>query len=189
MENKTKYKKIIENMVVQSPVFKANHDLLEEIVEESAKRLESFLENSTSQTSVEIYIKKIVNAVIIDTLKNSNKIRAEKTKKTEQINNFQEVDTAYKTDNQGKIIYNIEIEKPDKTAEIEISEKEIEIIKEKIKKLDDEKPSKEYKKIFEMRFFKQMNYQEISKNLELQENETLRRLQEIYKEINLSLTK
>ena len=82
MENKTKNRELIENAVRQSPGFRANQDLFEEMVDESLKRLESFLENS-DQASSEVYIKKIVSTVIIEIMKNSAKIREEKSKKEE----------------------------------------------------------------------------------------------------------
>ena len=71
---------------------------------------------------------------------------------------------------------------------IEIPEQKIEVLKEKINTLDKESPSKEYKRIFELRFLREMNYQEIAKKLELQEDETLKTLQDLFKEINSCLS-
>ncbi len=186
MENKEKNKELIENLVKQSPGFKSNQDLLEEMVNESFKRLESFLENDDGSSS-EVYIKKIVGSAVVDIIKNAAKIREEKTKQAEEINSFEEVQIDYKTDQKGEIIYEIEIQKPDEATQVEVSEEKIGEIKEKIKKLENEFPAKKYKKIFELRFLKEMNFRQIAKELDLEEKEALKALQVIYKEITPSL--
>lgn len=187
MENKEKNRELIENMVKQSPGFKSNQDLLEEMINESFKRLESFLENSDDSTS-EVYIKKIVSSAVVDTIKNKAKIREEKAKQAEEISSFEEVQINYKTNQKGEIVYEIELEKPDETAQLTLSEKKIGEIKEKLGKLENESPSKNYRKIFELRFLKEMSYKQIAKELESGEKETLKTLQDIYKEITPSLT-
>ncbi len=186
MEDKNK--ELIENLVRQSPGFKANHDLFDEMVKESCKRLQNFLENSPAQDSNETYIKKVVNIAVIDILRNAGKIREEKAKKAEELNNFKEVEIAYKTDSQGKIDFDLKLEIPDSKSKSILSDEKAEKVKEKIKKLDENKPLKEYKKIFEMKFIKEMSCGEIAQQLEQQEHEVLKSIHEIYKEISLSLT-
>jgi|GEM_PF-4765259 len=188
MENFEKNRELVENLVRQSPGYRVNQDLFEEMVNESLKRLESFLENS-DQSSSEVYIKKIVSTVVMETIKNGQELRKEKEKQSEETNNFQEVQTAYKTDNLGNIVYDIEIEKPDTQAETDSSEEKIKALKDRIQKLNEESPSKEYKKIFEMRFVREMSYQEIAEKLELQENEVIKALQDLFKEIKQPLEK
>ncbi|HSA06942.1 MAG TPA: hypothetical protein P5556_07160 [Candidatus Gastranaerophilales bacterium] len=190
MKNNQENKKLIETIIRQSPGFRANKDLFDEIMEESVKKVDSFLEKSSSESVSEIYLKKIISSVIIDIIKKAEKIREEKNKQPqkEPVVENQEVPIKYLTDEQGKIIYDVEIKQTVKTNEINISEEKINVLKAKIKKLDKEAPSKEYKRIFELRFLRQMNYKEISKKLELPENEILITLQELFKELNLILS-
>ena len=124
MGNNSKNRELIENVVRQSPGYRANQDLFEEMVEESLKRLESFMENS-DQASSEIYVKKIVSTVIIDAIKNSARLREEKNKKAEEINNFRETQIKYETDADGNIIYDVEVEPSQEESEAKIPEQKI----------------------------------------------------------------
>lgn len=188
MDKKNGYKEIIKNTIRQCPGFKANQDLFEEMLEESSKRLESFLETSTSQTSEEVYIKKIVKTVVIDIIKDSEKIRVEKAKKEEEKNNFQTVESLYKTDEQGRIIYDIDPEALLQEKNTLLSDERIDSIKDKIQKLNEQDYSGKYRKIFEKRFLEGLNYLEITEQLELQDKEVLKVLQVFYEEINTVLT-
>ncbi len=188
MDNRLENRQIIENIIKNFPGFRKNEDLLEEMITESLKKAGSFLENSTADAASDIYVKKIVGTVIVEILKNADKIRAEKNKKEEEANNFQEIPIKYETDENGKILYNIEIEIPDKSAYAEISPEKTEALKEKINKLDNENPAKKYKKIFERRFLEEKSYLEISEELEIPNKEILAILHELFKEINLVLT-
>ena len=188
MDNKLKNRQIIENIIKNSPIFRRNEDLLEEMITESLKRAGSFLENSADDAASEVYVKKIVNTVIVEILKNADEIRKEKNKKAEEANNFQEVSIKYETDENGKILYNVEMEIPEKSVYAEISQEKAENLKEKIKKLNTGNPLKKYKEIFELRFIKEKTFQEIAKEIGCSEKEILTVLQEIFKEVNLVLT-
>jgi len=179
-----KNRELIENLVAKAPGVKKNQDLLNEMVEESLKRAGSFLENS-SQGDSEVYIKKIVNSAVIDIIKNADKIRTEKDKKSQETNEFQEVELKYETDVQGKIVYSAEV--PEEECGIEFSDEQINLFKDRIKELDSKFPAKEYKRIFELRYLRGMDYQKTAKKLKISEEEVLKVLQDLFKEINLSI--
>ena len=178
------YRELIEKLVAKAPGVKSNQDLIPEMIEESLKRAGSFLESSTEGNS-EIYVKKIVNAAVIDIIKSADKIRAEKDKKAQETKEFQEVSLKYETDKQGKIIYSAEI--PEEKCEAGLSDEQINAVKERIRNLDSEAPEREYKRIFELRYLRGMDYVKSAKKLDMREEEVLKTLRELFKEVNLAI--
>ncbi len=187
MKKQSKQKELIEKIIKQSPGFKSNHDLFEEMMEESVKRLESFFKDTNDISSSEVYVKKIISSVIIDVIKNGETLREEKKKKIKELFDFNETSIKYDLNENGEILYNLELTVPEKPPEIDISEEKINTLKKTIKKMDEENPEKEIKRIFELRFLKAADYKKIAKNLKLQEKDVLKTLLEIFKQIDLSL--
>lgn len=177
---------LIKEIVLKAPGVKKNQDLLEEMIDESIKRANGFLEK-TSLTSSDPYLKKIVTTAVIDTIKNAAKIREAKNKDLQETNEFQEVEVKYVTDTQGQIIYELDIEIPKNEPKLEITKETTEFFKERIKKLDKQFPAQEYKRIFEMRFLREMDHKKTAEKLEMEEDKVLKTLNEIFKELNLAL--
>lgn len=182
MEKEQINRELIENMVKNAPGFRGNEDLIDYMLDECLKKASSFLETTSNDNSQNAYIKKIVNSTVVDIAKRAEKIRAEKIRKSQEASSFQEIPLKYRTDEKGKIIGDKEIELPENTED-EIPDEKIEEIKTKINKTDKENPEKQYGKIFEMRFIKEMDYQEIAEKLEKPQEEVLKTLRDIFREV------
>jgi RNA polymerase sigma factor (sigma-70 family) len=183
MEKEQKNREIIENMVKNAPGFRGNEDLLVAMCEECLKKAASFLESMSDDNSQNIYIKKIVNSTVVDILKRAEKIREEKTRKSQEVTSFQEIAVKYRTDENGRIIGDTEMEIPESDEGSEISDEKIEGLKNKINKINKENPEKQYGKIFELRFVKETGYQEIAEKLGKPPEEVLKTIRDIFREI------
>lgn len=183
MDKEQKNRELIENMVKNAPGFRGNEDLLDDMREECLKKAASFLESTSKDDFQTVYIKKIVNSTVIDILKRAEKIRADKNRKNQEASSFQEVAVKYRTDKNGMIINDVEFEIPENPDEETISDEKLEEIRKKINKTDKDYPEKEYGKIFELRFIKELGYQEIAKKLEKPQDDILKTIQDIFREI------
>lgn len=183
MEKEQKHRELIENIVKNAPGFRGNEDLLDDMTEECITRAASFLESTSDDGTQSVYIKKIVNSTVIDIIKHAEKYRADKIRKQQEASSFQEVAVKYQTDKNGVIINDGEFEIPESSDEDTISDKQIEEIKKRINKTDREYPEKLYGKIFELRFVKELGYQEIAEKLEKPQDEVLKTIQDIFREI------
>lgn len=183
MEKEQKHRELIENIVKNAPGFRGNEDLLDDMLEECLKKAASFLESTSNDGMQSVYVKKLVNSTVIDIIKQAEKYRAEKIRKQQEASSFKEVAVKYRTDKNGVIVNDVEFEIPESSDEETISDKQIEEIKKRINKTDKDNPEKLYGKIFEMRFIKELGYQEIAEKLEKPQDEVLKAIQDIFREI------
>lgn len=184
MTYKPEHIELTEKIIQNSPGFKGNEDLLEEMVIETLKKASAFLESSLDESSLEVYLKKIAGNVIVAAVKNGSKLRQTKEKKNGTNGSFVEVPILYKTDEQGRINYELELPCPAEDSDTGIKPEKLDLIKEKIIKLDETNPDKNIKEIFEMRFVKGLNYKQTAKKLEVDEAEIKKSLLEILETVD-----
>ena len=183
MGYKQEHIELIENIIKNSPGFKGNESLFDDILSETLKRAETFFDSSENSSNVEVYLKRIAINVIVDTVKNSKKITSAKDEERQLTEEFKEVTINYETDEQGKIIYNIQLPALKNSEKNEISQEKIDKIKEAVIKLDKKNPPKKYKQIFELRFIKGLNTSEIAQKLELEEAHAKKAIIELFNEM------
>ncbi|OGI03378.1 MAG: hypothetical protein A2Y25_08615 [Candidatus Melainabacteria bacterium GWF2_37_15] len=184
MRDNQEQRELIEKLIKKSPGFKGNEDLFEEMVNETLKKSQSFLESSIEVPNPEVYIKKIAINAIVEIVKNAEKIRANKEKTIQVDEEFEEVTLDYETDNEGKIVNNFKIPEIKDIQSFGMDDEKINAIKQKVIELDKKNSSQNYKQIFELRFVREMKTPEIAKKLETKENEVSKSLMELYKEID-----
>jgi len=182
MEYKKEHLELIKNIIQKSPGYTGNEDLFEVMVSETLKKSRSFLESSIEISSLEIYLKKIVGNVIVEVAKNASTLREEleKQKNTDFIN----TPVLYDTDAKGLIVHKISLPAEKEVQRRGLSREKIELIKQKVLDLDKSSLSKNYKKIFELRFGREMSHVEIAKKLEMEEVDVSRALLELLTEID-----
>lgn len=100
MNYNQEYILLAEQIIKTSPGYKGNEDLLEEMVNQTLNQAQNLLESSSDTSVLEMYIKRIAENVLVNTIKNADALRMEKQNK---------ILIKYKTDNKGKIKYDIEI--------------------------------------------------------------------------------
>ena len=178
---------LIEKLVKSNNKFKGNEDLFEDFCSETYKRSYSILE-SIDAKSIEAYIAKVVNTAILNVLKENGRVRRRENRyvSTKEVlisplpskqsagdiekNSFATEPTAF--------VY--EIAYPKDSFEEKIVRKDIlQKIVDIVLVAQKNNPSKEYLKIFYLRYIKEHKQKDIAEEINISQSEVSKRLVEI----------
>lgn len=175
---------LISKIIKNDRKFLNNEDLYEDFLNETCKRSIGIMNVVTSDVVVEGYLKKIVTTSILNVLKDSGRLRRNKTgfQSVENIsyedsysNNFMDIKISY--DN---FVLN---ETPE---EIIVRKETIEQVAMTVVGADIEDPEKQYLQIYKMRYDKEMTQKEISQELGLSQSEVSKRLFKLMEKVKQS---
>lgn len=155
------YADLVREIIKTCPGYRGNEDLLEEMVSETLNRAQSFIEGSEDESGMSVYLKKIAATTVVNIAKDADSIREAKN---QEIPEFQEIETPYETDDEGKIVFNGEIPPIQPVSRASIKEK----------------LSAKQKQIFDLRFSKGMKHTEMAKELKISEKEAINELLEVF---------
>ncbi len=187
MDTLNRQRDLIEKLVRSNSKFKGNEDLLEDFCSETYKRSYSLLESLDIQ-NLENYIAKVVNTAILNVLKDNGRIRRRENKYVSSheilISPVQEKQKAedYK---QAPVIaassFVYDIADPKDSFEEKIVRKDI--LQKKIVDIvlvaQKNNPSKEFLKIFYLRYIKEYKQKEIAAEINISQAEVSKRLVEL----------
>ena len=157
-------KEFIENIIKECHGYKGNEYLLEEFFNEVIRRAYSLVSKQNELDNIKVYIKRIANSVILEVLKNFSG-----SNKTANIN--------YAVDENGDIALNYDISFGDVSCkQASLTKSKINQVKKIICNIDDENNSDFYKNIFELRYLKGLNNNEIAEKLEINVSEVDKKL-------------
>ncbi len=189
MDTLEKQRSFIEKLVKSNNKFKGNEDLLEDFCSEAYKRSHSLLENSNIE-EIGSYLSKVTNTAILTVLKENGRVRRRNDKyvSTKEIlmnpvpakTETEATETSSKTVavTGGSFVY--EIADPRDSFEEKIVRKDLlQKIVDIVLVAQKNHPTKEFLKIFYLRYVKEMKQREISQFMNISQSEVSKRLIEI----------
>lgn len=183
MDTLQKQRNLIEKLVKSNNKFSGNEDLLEDFCSETYKRSHSLLENADI-SDMGSYLAKVANTAILSVLKESGRVRRRENKyistKEILINPLpvKTVGQQAQATELESFVYDIADPSDsfeEKVARKDLLQKVVDIIL-VAQKTD---PSKEFLKIFYLRYVKEMKQKDIAKEVNLSQSEVSKRLIEI----------
>lgn len=183
MNTLQKQRNLIEKLVKSNNKFSGNEDLLEDFCSETYKRSHSLLENADIN-DMGSYLAKVANTAILSVLKESGRVRRRENKyistKEILINPLpaKTIGTQVQTAELESFVY--DIADPSDSFEEKIARKDLlQKIVDIILVAQKSDPSKEFLRIFYLRYVKEMKQKDIAKEINLSQSEVSKRLIEI----------
>lgn len=181
MDTLQQHRSLIEKLIKSNSKFTGNEDLLEDFCSETYKRSHTLFE-SIDIKNLESYVAKVANTAITSVLKENGRVRRREDKyvSTEEIliDPAPAKPQAFEVFNAHSFVY--EIEDPRDSFEEKIVRKDL------LQKVVDivlvaqrNDPSKEFLKIFYLRYVKEMKQKEIAQEINISQSEVSKRLVEI----------
>lgn len=186
MELTQEYRNFVESIIKNNRRFSGNEELFDFIYSETIKRSGSILTTFTDMANSEIYINKIVNAVIFEALKNKGNIKKVEHIPSQSEENSKTSIKSYDLDEFGEILLDIQDPTPNIQCGI-IDKKEINEIKNAVLALNKQEPDKKYYDIFVMRYIDGIVQSKIAADIKISENEVSRRLSELTQKVAVAL--
>lgn len=190
MNTVNEQRELIEKLVKSNNKFKGNEDLLEDFCSETYQRSYSLFEN-VSIADLESYIVKVVNTSILSVLKQNGRVRRRENKyvstnellispvPTKPI--LQENSKSQSLVNEFEpLVYDIE-DPCDSFVEKIVRKDLLQKIVDIVLVAQRKEPSKEYLRIFYLRYIKEYKQKEIAQEVNLSQSEVSKRLVEILK--------
>jgi len=170
-------KEFIENIIKECPCYRDNEYLLEEFYNEVVRRAYSLVSKQNELDNIKVYIKRIANSAIMEVIKNPANFSIPGKDNRENSCEQEALNINYECDENGDIALNYDISFEEVSEkQVSLSESRIGQIKEIICNIDEKNSSELYKNIFELRYLKGLNNNEIAEKLEIKEFEVDRKL-------------
>ncbi len=191
MDTINEQRELIEKLVKSNNKFKGNEDLIEDFCSETYKRSYSLFDNANIK-DIENYIAKVANTAILTVLKQNGRVRRRDNKyvSTHEVlinpvpAKIQEPEIVVKAP-EPAVVYEpfvYDIADPRDSFEEKVVRKDL------LQKIVDivliaqkENPSKEFLKIFYLRYIKELKQKDIAKEVNISQAEVSKRLIEILK--------
>ena len=183
MDTLQKQRNLIEKLVKSNNKFSGNEDLLEDFCSETYKRSHSLLANADIN-DMGSYLAKVANTAILSVLKESGRVRRRENKyistKEILINPVQTRAALPQAQAVELESFVYDIADPSDSFEEKIARKDLlQKIVDIVLVAQKSNPSKEFLRIFYLRYVKEMKQKDIAKELNLSQSEISKRLIEV----------
>lgn len=178
-----KQRNLIEKLVKSNNKFSGNEDLLEDFCSETYRRSHSLLEN-TEINDMGSYLAKVANTAILSVLKESGRVRRRENKYVSTKEILINPLPAKMTEAQAQVAelesFVYDIADPSDSFEEKIVRKDLlQRIVDVVLVAQKSDPSKEFLRIFYLRYVKEMKQKDIAKEINISQSEVSKRLIEI----------
>lgn len=165
---------LINKIIKSDRKYPNNEDLYDDFFNETCKRSVTILNAIETESTLEAYLKRIVNTAIINVLKDSGRLRRTRAgyMSTKEVALEPEDNVDYSKININYASINV----PENPEEIVIQKEILEFVANTIRKIDEEDPDKDYLHIYTLRYDKGMTQKEISEELGISQSEISKRL-------------
>lgn len=187
MDTLQEQRNLIEKLVKSNNKFKGNEDLLEDFCSETYKRSHTLLE-SADVNEIGAYLAKVVNTAILTVLKDSGRVRRRENKyvstKELLINPVPAKPSAEAQESKPQVStaesFVYEIADPKDSFEEKIVRKDLlQKIVDIVLVAQKNDPTKEFLKIFYLRYVRELKQKEIAEEINISQSEVSKRLIEI----------
>lgn len=168
---------LIEKIIKNDRKFANNEDLYDDFFNETCKRSLLIVKTVTSDVTLEAYLRKIATTSILNVLKNEGRLRRTKTgyMSTKEV----PLETVVKSSlpDYSKIEVTYEpVAIQDTPEDVAVKKEILQIIVDSVFEVDKQEPTKQYAKLYDLRYEKGMTQKEIAEELSISQSEVSKRI-------------
>lgn len=179
MTIQAQHKELIELSIKRSPNFKGNEVLFDAFCEEVYARIKSTLDLLGDKTPPQTYLDKITQKSILHVLKNKKRLQGGIHDGEAPIDNL----LSFNINQNGETVF--EIPYPNSEREkISVLHEQLKVLINKLYRLQENEPEKEFLKLYELRYNKKLNITNLAHKLEMSEAQVSQRLYELLAKLN-----
>lgn len=178
---------LIKKIITSDKKYIDNEDLFEDFFNETYKRSFLIMKAIKNESSLESYMRKVVNTSIVNVLKDSGRVRrsgekfvSTKEKSLEEILNIR--DNKYAS---VSINYDI-VDLSDGPEEILIKKEVKQKLYDTVVMVNHDNPSKDYLQLYKLRYVKGLKQSQIARELNLSQGEVSKRLLSLMEEVKIA---
>jgi RNA polymerase sigma factor (sigma-70 family) len=172
---------LIGKIIKNDRKYSSNEDLYDDFFNETCKRSVNIINAIDTESTLEAYLKRIVTTSILNVLKDSGRLR--RTSAGYVPTHAVSIDETPEVDYSKVIIDYSQVVIPQSPEDIVIQKDILEFIADTIKKIDAQEPSKDYLRIYSLRYDKGMTQKEISEELGISQSEISKRLYKLMEQV------
>lgn len=177
-------KKIIENLIYESPHYNGNELLFNEFLNDILARLAPSLEILKDKIPPQSYLEKVTKKGILNVLKKHQLLTSTKVPDEEKKEIKPNWNTlSFNINKKGEIAFNIPYPASSRENK-EIIIEQLKILIKNLEKINENEPEKQFLKIFELKYKENLLIEEIAQKLGLSVEVVSRRLQEMLLKLN-----
>ena len=168
---------LIEKIIKNDRKFANNEDLYDDFFNETCKRSLLIVKTVTSDVTLEAYLRKIATTSILNVLKNEGRLRRTKTgyMSTKEVSLETVVQSSLP--DYSKIEVNYEpVAIQDTPEDVAVKKEILQIIVDSVFEVDKQEPTKQYAKLYDLRYEKGMTQKEIAEELSISQSEVSKRI-------------
>ncbi len=180
---------LIEKVIRSNKKFLNNEDLYDDFFNETCKRSLPIISTISSDSTLEVYLKKVATSSILNVLKDSGRLRRTKESyvPTGEVS-LDDTKTNITTNSYSNVYANIKIEyEPidfdNGPEDIAIKNEVLQMVIDSIHQINNEEPEKQYLDIYKLRYQEGMTQSEIAEELNLSQSEISKRLFKLMQKI------
>ncbi len=177
---------LIERLIKTNRKFVNNEDLYDDFFNETCKRSLPIISTISSDTTLEVYLKKVATSSILNVLKDSGRLRRtrESFVPTEEV-------SLNDTNSYSNVYSNINIQyEPidfeNGPEDIAVKNEVLQIVVDSLHRINNEEPEEKYLDIYKLRYQEGMTQSEIAQELGLSQSEVSKRLFKLMQKVKQS---
>lgn len=177
---------LIQKVIKSNRKFVNNEDLFDDFFNETCKRSMPIISTISSDTTLEVYLKKVATSSILNVLKDSGRLRRTH-------NSFVETDTVpiAESSSYSNVYSDVKIEyEPidfdNGPEDVAIKNEAVKLVISSLHKFNEEEPDKQYLDLYKLRYQEGMTQAEIANELDLSQSEVSKRLFKLMQKIKTS---
>ena len=183
---------LIRKIILSDKKYVDHEDLFDDFFNEAYKRSFLMLKTVKNESSLELYLKKIVTTSILTVLKDSGIVRRTKegfvsTEET-SLDEIISIPIPHNKYSNVSINYDV-VDLSDGPEEITIKKETLQTLIDTISIIHNNNPSKQYMQLYQLRYIKGLKQKQIAQDLNLSQSEVSKRLLELMEEVKVMFDK
>lgn len=168
---------LIEKIIKNDRKFANNEDLYDDFFNETCKRSLLIVKTVTSDVTLEAYLRKIATTSILNVLKNEGRLRRTKTgyMSTKEVPLEAVVQSSLPDYSKIEVTYE-PVAIQDTPEDVAVKKEILQIIVDSVFEVDKQEPTKQYAKLYDLRYEKGMTQKEIAEELSISQSEVSKRI-------------